>query len=319
MTPTRSDGKFDRGEREDGKDDGEPTTVVGLLPVLPGAPAGLGSLHPHMVVLAGQSVGRTFRIELQETGIGRSEEAAIRLYDDGVSRRHARIIRSGADVWLEDLESANGTRVNGEPIVRHLLQDGDKIGLGGRTVLRFAHSDALEEGFHQAMYEAAVRDGLTRAYNKRHFLERLPIEIAYAHRHRSPLSLLMLDVDHFKKINDGHGHLAGDSVLTGLARLVMNTVRTEDLVARYGGEEFAVLCRGTPLIQAARLGQRLRRTVETHAFAHGGKSIPVTISLGASASGDESLGADSLIADADAALYRAKRNGRNRVVASTDP
>jgi two-component system cell cycle response regulator len=315
MASPPSDDEF----ASDADESGEPTTVVGLrVPVAPRAAAGLGALHPHVVVLAGESVGRTFRIEREETTIGRSEEAPIRLHDEGVSRRHARIVRVGSDVWLEDLGSANGTRVNGEAIERRRLQDGDKINIGGRTVLRFAHSDALEEGFHQAMYEAAVRDGLTRTYNKRHFLERLAIEIAFANRHRAALSLLMLDVDHFKKINDGHGHPGGDCVLTVLARLLMGTVRTEDLVARYGGEEFAVLCRGTALDQASRLGERLRRNVESHAFVYEGKGIPVTISIGASACGEQSCSAERLIADADAALYRAKGEGRNRVVTSGD-
>jgi two-component system cell cycle response regulator len=315
MASPPSDDEF----ASDVDESGEPTTVVGLrVPVAPRAAAGLGALHPHVVVLAGESVGRTFRIEREETTIGRSEEAPIRLHDEGVSRRHARIVRVGSDVWLEDLESANGTRVNGEAIERRRLQDGDKINIGGRTVLRFAHSDALEEGFHQAMYEAAVRDGLTRTYNKRHFLERLAIEIAFANRHRAALSLLMIDVDHFKKVNDGHGHPGGDCVLTVLARLLMGTVRTEDLVARYGGEEFAVLCRGTALDQASRLGERLRRNVESHAFVYEGKGIPVTISIGASACGEQSCSAERLIADADAALYRAKGEGRNRVVTSGD-
>jgi two-component system cell cycle response regulator len=319
MASTPSDKKTDSGA-DDSQEDGEPTTVVGLrVPVLPRMAAGLGALHPHLVVLAGESVGRTFRIEREDTVIGRSEDAPVRLHDEGVSRRHARIVRVGNDVWLEDLESANGTRVNGDSVVRQRLFDGDKIDLGGRTVLRFAHSDALEEGFHQAMYEAAVRDGLTRTYNKRHFLERLTAEIAFAHRHRTELSLLMLDVDHFKKINDGHGHPGGDCVLTVLARLLMGTVRTEDLVARYGGEEFGILCRGTALEQASRLGERLRRNVESHAFTYEGQRIPVTISIGASACQDTSWGAERLIADADAALYRAKRSGRNRVVTSGEP
>jgi two-component system cell cycle response regulator len=320
MESTPSDKKLDPDTGGDPMPADEPTTVVGLrAPVLPAAAAGLGTLHPHLVVLAGESVGRTFRIEREETTIGRSEDSPVRLHDEGVSRRHARILRIGNDVWLEDLESANGTRVNGDAIVRQRLYDGDKIDVGGRTVLRFAHSDALEEGFHQAMYEAAVRDGLTRVYNKRHFLERLTIEVAFAQRHRTELSLLMLDVDHFKKINDGYGHPGGDCVLTVLAKLLTGTVRTEDLVARYGGEEFGVLCRGTALDQAARLAERLRRTVESHAFVYEGQRIAVTISIGASACTDPSHGAERLLSDADAALYRAKRAGRNRVASSGAP
>ena len=295
---------------------GEGTTVVGLrVPVVPAVAGGLGRLHPHLIVLSGESVGRTYRLEHDETAIGRGEDAAVRLRDEGVSRRHAKIVRVGDDVWLEDLKSVNGTRVNGEVVARRVLCDGDKIDLGGRTVLKFVHSDALEEGYHQAMYEAAVRDGLTRAFNKRHFLERLGSEVAYSHRHQSPLSLVMLDVDHFKKINDGNGHPAGDFVLAALVLLLMGNVRTEDLVARYGGEEFSVLCRATPLARASLLAERLRRSVESYAFVHLGKRIPVTISVGIGVCSEATNGAEQLIADADAALYAAKRGGRNRVVA----
>jgi two-component system cell cycle response regulator len=297
--------KFGRGH--------EPTTIAGVRPV-EASNLGLGRHHPHLIVLAGENVGRTYRVDQGETVIGRSEDASIRVRDDGVSRKHARIVREGDHLWLEDLKSVNGTRVNGEPIDRYPLRDSDKIQVGQKTILKFAHSDALEEGFHQAMYEAAVRDGLTRVFNKRHFLERLATEVAFAQRHGTPLSLLMVDVDHFKKINDAHGHLAGDHVLTSLAQLLTVAVRTEDLLARYGGEEFAILCRGTPIDHASILGQRLRASVESHVFEYRGERFPVTISVGVGSCSEETENAQQLIADADAALYEAKGGGRNRVV-----
>ena len=296
------------------RDEEESTTVVGLrIPVVAESVA-KARHHPHLIVLAGEAVGLTYRLEQAETIIGRADDAPVRVRDEGVSRRHAKIVREGAEVWLEDMRSANGTRVNAEAITRCLLRDGDKIHIGEKTILKFADSDALEEGFHQAMYEAAVRDGLTRAFNKRHFIERLASESAYARRHQSPLSLLMMDVDHFKKVNDNYGHLAGDSVLSTLAQVIMSTVRAEDLVARYGGEEFAVLCRGTPLSNASLLAERLRRMVEAHKFVHGDKPIPVTLSVGVSECSATAQSAQQLIAEADAALYEAKRGGRNRVV-----
>ncbi len=255
-----------------------------------------------------------FRVEQRETVIGRAADAGIRLEDDGVSRRHARVVQLNNQVWIEDLESANGTFVNEGRVDRQMLRDGDKIQMGSTTILKFTYGDELEESFQQKMYDAALHDGLTGAFNKRHFLDRMPTEIAYARRHRTPLTLLMFDVDHFKQVNDRHGHVAGDYVLATIATLVTSTLRTEDLFARYGGEEFAVLCRGQTLEKASILAERLLAKVETHLFAHHGQRIAVTISIGVAAFVDHADATVQLIADADGALYRAKRSGRNRVV-----
>ena len=189
------------------------------------------------------------------------------------------------------------------------------IQLGERTILNFAHADSVEEGFHQAVYDAAVRDALTRVYNRRHFVEqRLASEVAYARRHRSPLSLLMIDIDHFKKINDGHGHPAGDYVLATLGKLLVAAVRVEDVIARYGGEEFAILCRGTPPMSALQLAERLRRGVESYPFVYREKRISVTLSVGIALCADSPTAAQQLLAKADEALYEAKRSGRNRAI-----
>jgi diguanylate cyclase (GGDEF)-like protein len=164
------------------------------------------------------------------------------------------------------------------------------------------------------MIDAALRDGLTRIYNKKFFLDRLETEFAYARRHKSVLSLVMFDVDYFKRVNDTHGHLAGDAVLVHLSRITQATIRTEDVLARYGGEEFAVICRGTPLLNAGVLGERLRTRVELENFDYQGTRLPVTISVGVAALPEANVSlASELIRDADSALYEAKRTGRNRV------
>ncbi len=268
----------------------------------------------HLIVLAGTSLGQMFRVEQNVTVIGRAADAAIRIEDDGVSRKHARVVQEGNQVFIEDLESANGTFVNDGRVARQVLRDGDKIQMGSTTILKFTYGDELEESFQQKMYDAALHDGLTGAFNKRHFLDRLPTEIAYARRHRTPLTLLMFDVDHFKQVNDRHGHVAGDHVLATIAQLVTATLRAEDLFARYGGEEFAVLCRGATLEKASVLGERIRARVETYLFAHHGDRILVTVSVGVAGFVDHADATTQLIAEADAALYRAKRSGRNRVV-----
>ncbi len=269
----------------------------------------------YLIVLAGSNVGEMHRVENGETVIGRAQNVNIRLNDDGISRRHARLVQSGPEVVIEDLESANGTLVNGETIRRQTLQDGDKIRIGSTTILKFTYHDRLDESFQQQMYDAALRDGLTRAFNKKYFLDRLETEIAYAARHKATLSLVMFDLDHFKHVNDTYGHLAGDYVLARISKLSMGTVRTEDVFARYGGEEFAVICRGVTLSSAGILAERLRVLVEASAFEHESIRMPVTISVGVASIPDKAIEtAAQLIAAADEALYEAKRGGRNRVL-----
>ena len=274
----------------------------------------------YLIVLAGSNVGEMYHLEGPETVIGRASNATIRLNDDGISRRHARLIQLSDQVLLEDLKSANGTLVNGEAIIQRPLQDGDKIRLGSTTILKFTYHDHLDESFQQQMYDAALRDGLTKAYNKKYFLNRLDGEIAYARRHRADLSLVMFDADHFKRLNDTWGHLAGDAVLVKLSKLALGTVRTEDIFARYGGEEFGVICRGVKLASAAIVAERLRSLVEFTSFEHEGERMPVTISVGVAAHPDLPVEtASQLIAAADEALYEAKRSGRNRVVLKHGP
>jgi two-component system cell cycle response regulator len=271
----------------------------------------------HLIVLAGNSLGRMFRLDQPQTFIGRATDATIRIEDDGVSRRHAKIMQIDGEVWVEDMKSANGTLINGQRVERGMLHDGDKIQMGSTTILKFTYSDRLEENFQQRMIDAALHDGLTGAYNKRYLLERLPTEVAYAMRHKTPLSLLMVDVDHFKSINDKYGHPGGDYVLTTLAQIVMGALRTEDLFARYGGEEFAVLCRNVKIENACVLGNRLRSLVETCEFSYRKEKVSVTVSVGiASSAFQNNEDPEHLIAAADAALYEAKRAGRNRVLAA---
>ena len=272
------------------------------------------ALQAYLVVLTGSNVGAMHKLEAAETVIGRSNQSDLRLIDDGISRKHARIIKSGSDVILEDLNSANGTLVNGELVSQRVLKNGDKISIGSNTVVRFSFNDTLDESFQQKMIEAALRDGLTRAFNKRYFLERLETEYAYARRHHAELSLLLFDIDFFKKINDTYGHLAGDAVLVQLSSIIQSMLRTEDVFARYGGEEFAILARGTSLAKAATLAERIRARVEETHFAFESARIPVTISVGVAGLPETRCDdATQLIAGADTALYDSKRSGRNKV------
>jgi two-component system cell cycle response regulator len=289
----------------------EDRTAIGKIAEMP---ASTRRDRAHFIVLAGESLGQMFRVGQPEVVMGRAADAGIRLQDDGVSRRHARIVMTEGEVCIEDLGSANGTLLNGQPIRRAVLRDGDKIQMGSTTILKFTYADELEENFQRKMLDAALYDPLTGACNKRHFLHRLKSEVAYATRHRACLALLMLDIDHFKRINDNHGHPTGDRVLATLGQIVTGTLRTEDLFARFGGEEFAILCRGATADNALALAERLRARIEACAFEHHGRRIPVTISVGVAAWYDQPDSATQLIAGADEALYKAKGGGRNRVV-----
>ena len=297
-----------------GEDEGEATRITSLASLESELRTRRQQVHAYLVVLQGTNVGEMHKVDGPETIIGRAMNVNVRLNDDGISRRHCRVLQIGGQVIIEDLGSANGTLVNGDNVQHHVLKEGDKIRLGATTMLKFTYQDKLDETFQQQMYEAALRDGLTRAYNKKFFLDRFETEFAYAKRHKTMLSLVMFDVDHFKKINDNYGHLAGDAVLVKLSAITQQMIRTEDVLARYGGEEFAVICRGTPLLNAGVLGERLRAAVESAIFDYQGGRLPVTISVGVAALPESnSNSTQELIGAADEALYEAKKSGRNRV------
>jgi two-component system cell cycle response regulator len=272
----------------------------------------------YLIVLAGPAVGEMYRITKEITVLGRSKEADLRLIDDGISREHAEIVVKGNEIYLHDLGSTNGTFCNGMKVDEKPLVDGDKILVGSTTILKFTYHDNLDEVFQRQMYESSLRDGLTKAFNKKYFTDRLESEFTFSARHGAPLTLVMFDIDHFKRVNDTHGHQAGDAVLSDLSALMMMSLRTEDVFARYGGEEFAIICRGSDIAQGQIIGERLRRACEGRQFAYDGKIIPVTISVGLAGLPDASIkDASALVAAADAALYRSKQAGRNRVSVHT--
>jgi diguanylate cyclase (GGDEF)-like protein len=272
------------------------------------------------VVIGGLDVGDTIPIrEDAPTVIGRDPECDGIIRDDGISRRHARVVRDPAGALvLEDLGSTNGVFVAGERITRHALADGDKVLVGRRTILKFVMQDTLDLQFQRQMYESSVRDALTGAFNRKHFDERIAAELSFAKRHSVSVTLIMLDLDRFKRVNDTWGHLAGDQVLQSVGGALLKMLRQEDVFARYGGEEFAVIARGIGAVGGAALGERLRLEVERIAIrTPQGDKIPITISLGVcTAAGGRELAPAELIKQADVNLYAAKAGGRNRVVAT---
>ena len=269
--------------------------------------------NAYVIVIAGPNVGEMYRLPPGEATIGRGSEATILLPDNEISRLHAKIVNRGETVIVSDNNSTNGTFVNGHQVRLHALQDGDKIQIGTTTILKFSYHDALEEKFQRQMLESALRDGLTGAFNKKYFNERLTGEVAFSKRHGTPVALMLFDIDHFKPVNDTHGHLAGDSVLATFAERVSTMIRREDVFARYGGEEFAVLSRGLDMAAARAFAERIRQLIAEYEFAFDDAIIPITISVGVAATPQVVVEhPHALVAPAGPALYAVYRNGRDR-------
>ena len=236
---------------------------------------------------------------------------------NSVSRLHSRLVRNAeTEWWIEDMGSTNGTFVNDARVSRQALRDGDKIRFGD-AIFKFLSGSNIENDYHEEIYRMTIVDGLTGAHNKRYFLEFLERELARAHRHNQPLTLVLCDLDLFKRINDDLGHLAGDSVLKEFAGRIRPRIRREDLFARYGGEEFAAILTVTSLEGGVRFAEDIRQLVEERPFRFDRQEIYITTSLGVACVLDEpSVDAQSLIHRADENLYKAKERGRNRVVPS---
>ena len=298
---------------DDNDGGGEHTKIIGLQDILNEDKK--SSRSAYLIVISGRSVGRMYKLSSSspETSIGRTPDADVFIDDEGVSRRHAKITNAGGVVRLVDLGSTNGTFANGQRVSSRVLSDGDRLQIGSTTILKFSYQDDIEEQFQKQLYDSATRDGLTGCFNKKHFAERLRNEFAFATRHDTYLTLVLFDIDLFKKVNDTYGHLAGDEVLKRLAAVVRKQLRTEDTYARYGGEEFAIILRETDDERGFIIAERVRRAVEAERFEFDAQHIPVTISLGvATLHGDNYPSVREMVKIADEFLYRAKRGGRNR-------
>ncbi len=258
-------------------------------------------------------LGKRFVLDKSPTRVGRGADSQIVLEGDSVSRRHAHLERRAGAWYVVDDGSTNGTYVNEEQIAREqLLVNGDRIKIGP-SILKFLSGADAEAKYHEEIYRMTIVDGLTQIHNKRALFEALEKELMRARRYERDLSLLMFDIDFFKRINDQYGHLAGDHVLRELARIVQERIRREEVFARYGGEEFVILLPETPLPGAAALAESLRARVANHSFVFQGERIPVTVSIGTALLGENDKVAADLIQRADEKLYEAKRGGRNRV------
>ncbi len=279
----------------------------------PGGLAGAG--HSCLVVLRGPQLGRRIPLAEGVVTLGRSSvcEAVLRQHD--VSRQHCQIeIREG-HAFLRDLGSTNGTLIAGRLLPRgedFLLRGGDLIQVGD-CVLKYLEEGALEAGYHEEVYRSMMVDGLTQVYNRRFLVEQLDREIARCRRHRRSLGLILLDIDHFKRVNDRFGHPAGDELLRLIATGVKEQLRQEAWLARYGGEEFAVVLPETELRGARACAERIRAAVEALTPTFDGAPREVTLSAGVTCWQPSHRTVEDLLRAADEMLYRAKDRGRNRV------
>lgn len=304
--------------------DEEPVTVV----TGESNPISLPQLErrPVLISLRGELLATPIPLERDNVTIGRALDADIRLNDSKASRLHAQIQieregPSGAVRFrVKDLGSTNGTLVNGQVIREAYVNDGDKI-LIGDHLFRFELLDEIDQEFQQQIHRLIGHDELTGLLTSKSFFTELRREAERAEEEGQPFCVLMMDLDHFKQVNDTYGHLVGSRTLQDLGVIIKAALRSGDVAARFGGEEFAAFLLDADYAQALVAAERVRRAVESHPFSattstgDSVQSFHITISIGIAAFPDDSKDGVQLVEMADSALYRAKRSGRNTICA----
>jgi diguanylate cyclase (GGDEF)-like protein len=265
-----------------------------------------------VVQIYGPHLGRKYDLYDSVATIGRDPQNTIVLDSDSVSRRHAVIELCDTGRLLRDLDSTNGTYLNDILVRSAVLGNGDLIKIGD-TIFKYLSGHNVESSYHEEIYRMTIHDGLTQISNKRYMFDYLDKELSRARRYSRDLAVLMIDIDHFKDVNDRFGHLTGDYVLKEMAALLSKRIRKEELFARYGGEEFVVVLPESTKDVAVAFGEIVRKMVEEHEFEFEGHPVQVTISVGVGCVTAETTTAEELVKVADEKLYEAKRTGRNRV------
>lgn len=291
--------------------------------------------RPVLIQYSGKAIGRRYLITSPEVLIGRLvsnnkdvdtvsfltkntdclDNHSIFLDDPTVSRRHAKIYHKGNSFFIEDLDSRNGTYVNEKQVnknERELLQNGDLIKLG-TVVLKFYTEETIDIILQDKILQKATIDGGTQVFNKGYLLEVLNWEFKYSRVSHAALSIILYDLDFFKKVNDTYGHTCGDFILKESAHIVKSVIRKEDIFGRYGGEEFCIILPGTDLKVAYDLAERIRQVIESHTFVFKNLALKQTISVGVAQATKDMKKYEDLIDLADKNLYKSKQEGRNRV------
>jgi diguanylate cyclase (GGDEF)-like protein len=282
-------------------------------------------LRPALIFLSGDLLAVPIPLERDEVILGRALEADVRINDTKVSRKHASIKTLRNDktgeinYLLTDLKARNGTFLNGQKIVSETLQDGDKITIGGQ-ILRFELLDEIDREYQYQIRRLLSHDDLTGLLSSRSFFSELRREASRADAEMRPFCVLMMDVDHFKQVNDTYGHLTGSKTLEEIGHCITETLRIGDAAARFGGEEFAAFLLDAELEQGIVAAERIRQVIEEREFSVLKQGKPfkthrISISIGVACFPHDSVDPIELVEMADSALYRAKREGRNRVCA----
>ena len=270
---------------------------------------------PHsacVVVIHGEGLGKRADLSATPIVVGRSHEADLFIPHPSVSRQHCVLWIENGRYRLRDLGSTNRTRVSERVVEDADLADGDHITVG-ESILKFISHVSVEARYHEEVHLLASHDSLTDFSNRRHFLELLDKEIARAARQDRAVSLAILDIDHFKRINDQHGHPGGDVVLREIAQLIRARLGGDELVGRIGGEEFAILFPDVAADDVQDRCEALREAVAATGIAIGDTRVHMTISIGIARLDARHPDRPALMRAADAALYRAKDSGRNRI------
>ncbi|MBN2358802.1 MAG: diguanylate cyclase [Deltaproteobacteria bacterium] len=264
-----------------------------------------------LVVVYGDELGRKYTLAQGQLAIGRSAQCDIQIDQEAISRQHAKVVAGFGETVISDLGSTNGTYVNDELVDSKALADGDLIKIG-RTILKYLSGNNIEAAYYEEIYRLTTIDGLTQVYNRRYLNEQLEREIYRARRYSRDLSLVLFEIDNFSQVNHAFGHLAGDAVLSQLAKLIRGNSRREDLVARLERELFGVVLPEINLKNARNFAERVRKLVDSSHFDFEGAAVQITISLGCAAIGQQS-DVPSMIAAASQNLALAKHRGGNCV------
>jgi diguanylate cyclase (GGDEF)-like protein len=269
--------------------------------------------HECLVEIYGENLGKRYVLSHSPLHIGRGLDSDIPIGSDAVSRRHAEVQRRESGWVVIDLESTNGTWVNERSVTEALLNAGDHIQIGD-TIFKYLAGNHIEGLYFEEIYRMMIYDGLTGVYNRRYLNDFLEREFSRARRHGRDLSVVFVDLDNFKDINDNFGHLAGDHVLKRVARAFGDRIRREEIVGRYGGDEFLVVIPESNLKDIVQFAEIIKSRIETQDIEFDNERIHVTVSVGIAVLAEGMERYEDLLARADKRLYDAKRAGKNRVV-----
>ena len=285
-------------------------------------------IRPALVFLSGELIAVPIPLEREEVILGRALEADVRVNDTQVSRQHARVTTQidpstgRSQHFLSDLNSRNGTFLNGDRITTSRLTNGDKIAIG-ETLLRFDLLDEIDREYQRQIHRLISHDDLTGLLSSRSFFSELRREASRATTENRPFCVLMMDGDHFKGVNDKYGHLTGSKTIEEIGLSIMADLRSGDAAARFGGDEFAAFLLDAEMPQALVAAERMRASIERREFSvvqpgRTSEKHHITVSIGVASFPEDSSDPIELVEMADSALYRAKRDGRNRVAAYRD-